>query len=56
MKREDKNTIIDSLTESIGHSKHFYLADISDLDAGYYGIAIRSSSSFSGFTRLIIVK
>ena len=33
MKREDKNTIIDSLTEFIGNSKHFYLADISDLDA-----------------------
>ena len=33
MKREDKNTIIDNLTESIGNSKHFYLADISDLDA-----------------------
>jgi large subunit ribosomal protein L10 len=33
MKREDKNTIIDSLKESIGNSKHFYLADISNLDA-----------------------
>jgi large subunit ribosomal protein L10 len=33
MKREDKNTIIDNLTESIGHSKHFYLADISALNA-----------------------
>jgi large subunit ribosomal protein L10 len=33
MKREDKNTIIDDLKESIGNSKHFYLADISDLDA-----------------------
>ncbi len=38
-----------------GMQKHVHL-DISDLDAGYYGIAIRSSSSFSGFTRLIIVK
>jgi len=33
MKREDKNTIIDSLKESIGNSKHFYLADISKLNA-----------------------
>ncbi|MBN1416717.1 MAG: 50S ribosomal protein L10 [Bacteroidales bacterium] len=33
MKREDKNTIIDNLKESIGNSKHFYLADISNLDA-----------------------
>jgi large subunit ribosomal protein L10 len=33
MKREDKNTIIDSLKESIGNSKHFYLADISNLNA-----------------------
>ena len=33
MKREDKNTIIDSLKDSIGNSKHFYLADISNLNA-----------------------
>lgn len=33
MKREDKNTIIDNLTESIENSKHFYLADISALNA-----------------------
>jgi len=33
MKREDKNKIIDTLKESIGKSKHFYLADISTLNA-----------------------
>ncbi|MBN2275781.1 MAG: 50S ribosomal protein L10 [Bacteroidales bacterium] len=33
MKREDKNTIIDNLTESIENSKHFYLTDISTLNA-----------------------
>ncbi len=30
--------------------------DISHLVAGYYGIAIKSGSGFSGFTRLIIIK
>ena len=33
MKREDKNIIIDNLTERSDNSKHFYLADISDLNA-----------------------
>lgn len=33
MKRDDKSKIIDSLKESIGNSKHFYLADISNLNA-----------------------
>ncbi len=33
MKREDKNRIIDNLTETIDNSKHFYLADISNLNA-----------------------
>jgi large subunit ribosomal protein L10 len=33
MNRDDKNRIIDSLTESISNAKHFYLADISDLNA-----------------------
>jgi len=33
MKRSDKETIIDSLTEQINSYNHFYLADISDLDA-----------------------
>lgn len=33
MNREDKNKIIDNLTDSISHAKHFYLTDISHLDA-----------------------
>jgi large subunit ribosomal protein L10 len=33
MKREDKNNIINHLTETIGNSKHFYLTDISELNA-----------------------
>jgi len=33
MKREDKKLIIESLTEQIKATKHFYLADISGLDA-----------------------
>jgi large subunit ribosomal protein L10 len=33
MKREDKSVLIDSLTEQIKSATHFYLADISDLNA-----------------------
>jgi large subunit ribosomal protein L10 len=33
VKREDKDKIISSLTETINHSKHFYLTDISELNA-----------------------
>jgi large subunit ribosomal protein L10 len=33
MNRDEKNRIIDNLTDSIGQAKHFYLADISDLNA-----------------------
>lgn len=33
MKREDKNAIIDQLTERINSSKHFYIADIGGLSA-----------------------
>lgn len=33
MNREEKNKIIDNLTDTIGNAKHFYLTDISDLDA-----------------------
>lgn len=33
MKREDKTALIDSLTEQINSSSHFYLADIAGLDA-----------------------
>jgi large subunit ribosomal protein L10 len=33
MNRDEKNRIVDNLKESIGNAKHFYLADISDLNA-----------------------
>jgi len=33
MNREEKNRIIEDLTDSISNAKHFYLTDISDLDA-----------------------
>jgi large subunit ribosomal protein L10 len=33
MKREDKNTIIEQLTERINNASAFYLADISEIDA-----------------------
>ncbi len=33
MKRSEKQAIIDNLTEQINSSNHFYLADISDLNA-----------------------
>ncbi|UCG27471.1 MAG: 50S ribosomal protein L10 [Bacteroidales bacterium] len=33
MKREDKNIIIDDLTKQINNSNHFYLTDISELNA-----------------------
>jgi len=33
MNRDEKNRIIDNLTDSISNAKHFYLADISDLNA-----------------------
>lgn len=33
MKRENKNAIIDQLTERINSAKHFYIADIGGLDA-----------------------
>jgi large subunit ribosomal protein L10 len=33
MNRDDKNRIIDNLTDSISQARHFYLADISDLNA-----------------------
>ena len=33
MKREEKDTIIDTLVQQIQNKKHFYLADISELNA-----------------------
>jgi large subunit ribosomal protein L10 len=33
MNRDEKNRIIDNLTDTISQARHFYLADISDLNA-----------------------
>jgi large subunit ribosomal protein L10 len=33
MKREEKDTIIDNIVQQIGNNKHFYLADIADLNS-----------------------
>src|SRR5512145_2407072 len=33
MNRDDKNRIIDSLTDSISNAKHFYITDTSNLNA-----------------------
>jgi large subunit ribosomal protein L10 len=33
MNRDEKNRIIDSLTDSISNAKHFYITDISELNA-----------------------
>jgi len=33
MKREEKNAIIDGLVEQLRNTKHFYLTDISGLNA-----------------------
>ncbi|MDD4644763.1 MAG: 50S ribosomal protein L10, partial [Bacteroidales bacterium] len=33
MKREDKNVIVEQLTNEINQAKHFYIADIGGLDA-----------------------
>jgi len=33
MNRDEKNRIIDNLTDSLSQARHFYLADISDLNA-----------------------
>lgn len=33
MRKEDKKNLIDSLTEKVNNSAHFYLTDISDLNA-----------------------
>jgi large subunit ribosomal protein L10 len=54
MKREDKNTIIDSLKESVGNAKHFYLADISNLDAETTSKLRRSC--FEKQIQLVVVK
>lgn len=54
MKREDKDKIISSLTESINHSKHFYLTDTSELNAESTSQLRRRC--FEKEIRLIVVK
>ena len=54
MKREDKNIIIDNLAEKIDNSKHFYLADISELDA--IDTSALRRKCFEKEIKLIVVK
>jgi len=54
MNRDDKNRIIDSLTESLSQTKHFYLTDISDLNAETTGKLRRAC--FEREIKLIVVK
>ncbi len=54
MNRDDKNRIIDSLTESISNAKHFYLADISDLNAEITSKLRRTCNEKE--IRLVVVK
>lgn len=54
MKREDKNAVIEQLTEEINEAKHFYLADIGGLDAGNTSNLRRTC--FKEEVKLIVVK
>ena len=54
MKREDKDKIISNLTESINHSKHFYLTDTSELNAESTSQLRRKC--FEQDIRLLVVK
>jgi large subunit ribosomal protein L10 len=54
MKREDKNKIIDNLTDTLNNSKHFYITDISELNAEDTNILRRKC--FEKDIRLIVVK
>jgi len=54
MKREDKNAIIDQLTEEINQAKHFYITDIGGLDAGDT-VALRRLC-FKQDVKLLVVK
>ena len=44
MKREEKQVIIDNLTEQIKAHKHIYISDISELDAAATQELRRASS------------
>ena len=54
MKREDKNIIIDNLTKQINESNHFYLTDISELNASDTSNLRRKC--FEQDIKLIVVK
>ena len=54
MRREEKNAIIDGLTEQINNASHFYLTDISDLNAADTSILRRKC--FEKEIELVVVK
>lgn len=54
MKREDKNEIIDSLVEQLRNTKHFYLTDISGLNASTTSALRRKC--FENKIELLVVK
>ena len=54
MKREEKNKIIDTLTDTINSAKHFYIADISELNAEDTNMLRRKC--FERDIKLIVVK
>jgi len=54
MRREEKDVIIDSLTKELNEAKHFYLADISALDAEQTSTLRRKC--FEKQIRLMVVK
>lgn len=54
MKREDKNTIIENLKKQINESNHFYLTDISELNASDTSSLRRKC--FEKDIKLIVVK
>jgi large subunit ribosomal protein L10 len=54
MKKEDKNKIIDSIAEDLSNSKHFYLTDISTLNAADTSLLRRKC--FEQKIKLVVVK
>jgi large subunit ribosomal protein L10 len=54
MNRDDKNRIIDSLTDTISNAKHFYLTDISNLNAEITSKLRRAC--FERNIKLVVVK
>ena len=54
MKREDKNKIIDTLTDTINSTKHFYITDLSGLNADDTNMLRRKC--FEKDIKIIVVK